>query len=135
MSIGSAAWTLGEVIPPGVWEIIRWWELRRILYNLAVGVVGLTSVAVMETLGGRIVGPGEDFVEPLALVAGCLIYAVLANFCYTLGWAVDLLLCKGDPAKGRAFRGLAFRVGMLFACALTSLPIWIVLALWALHRI
>ncbi len=31
--------------------MIRWWELRRILYNLAVGVVGLISVAVMLRCG------------------------------------------------------------------------------------
>jgi hypothetical protein len=58
VEVRSKAWALGEVVPPGVWEIIRWWELRSVLYNLAVGVVGLTSVAVMQAVGSKLVQPG-----------------------------------------------------------------------------
>jgi hypothetical protein len=64
------------------WNVVVWWEIRRIPYNLALLVVGLVSVASIEWVGGRLTRAGEDFVEPLFLLFGVIVYAILANICW-----------------------------------------------------
>ena len=60
------------------------------------------------------VKPGEDFEEPLGMLSGTVIYAALANFCYTLGWVVDTVLYNGRP------RRRLYRSGMILAVVLTA---------------
>ncbi|MEY2880689.1 MAG: hypothetical protein RLZZ15_3069, partial [Verrucomicrobiota bacterium] len=31
----------------GAWEIVKWWELRRVAYNLVVGGTGLAGLIVL----------------------------------------------------------------------------------------
>ena len=116
-------------------EAIRWWELRRIPYNLIVGAVGIASVVVMELIGGTIVQPGEDFVEPLGLLLGVVLLGVVANVGYTLGWILELRMPNGDPEKHRAFRIRSFRRGLRWSCALASLPTWLSLFAWLIHKV
>jgi hypothetical protein len=62
--------------PRSWWQIILWWELRRILYNLIMAVVGLVSMAIMA-------------------VSIPLIYVLIAvglNVLYTGGWLTELLV-------------------------------------------
>jgi len=50
---------------------IRWWERRRLAYNLIVlgfGAVCLVIFVVSIVGSGRL-APGEDAIEPLALIA------------------------------------------------------------------
>lgn len=117
-----------------VGQIIRWWELRRLLYNAVLLVVGLAAIAGMEWLMGRAVPVGEDAVEPMALVVGVLVYGLMANLCYTLGWVIELWGRKTDPASARRRGQWMFRVGLLFSCVLTSLPFWFAGVFWIMHR-
>lgn len=105
-------------------QVIRWWELRRLLYNALLLVVGIAAIAGMEWLMSRAIPLGEDAVEPMILVLGVLAYALLANLCYTLGWVVELRNRKTDPVAARQRGQWMFRAGLLFSCALTSLPFW-----------
>jgi len=61
---------------PRAWyQVILWWELRRIPYNLIMAAVGLLSMAIMA-------------------VSIPLIYVLMAvglNVLYTGGWMVELL--------------------------------------------
>lgn len=58
------------------WQVILWWELRRIPYNLIMAAVGLLSMAIMAVT------------IPLIYV----LMAVGLNVLYTGGWLTELLL-------------------------------------------
>jgi hypothetical protein len=102
-------------------QVIRWWELRRLLYNALLLVVGAAAIAGMEWLRTKAIPLGENAVEPMILVLGVLAYGLMADLCYTLGWVVELRSRKTDPVTARQRGQCMFRAGLLFSCVLTSL--------------
>jgi hypothetical protein len=73
--------------------------------------------------GSAAVKPGEDFEEPLMMIAGPLVYCIFANICYTLGWIVDAVSYVGTP------RTRLYKSGLIFSVVLTALPgVWAVMA-------
>jgi hypothetical protein len=82
--------------PRSEWSILRWWESRRLLFNLSVGSAGLLSLGIVALIARLPPHPG-GFPVPWV---GVLVYAVLANLCYTLGPVGDLVLRRvlGDRA-------------------------------------
>jgi hypothetical protein len=115
-------------------RVILWWELRRPLYNLVLFVVGALAIAGMEWITNSMIPACEDAVEPLALLTGVVVYALLANACYTLGWVSELAWRRHDPATARRMGVGAFRVGLLFSALLTTLPFWLACAFWIVKR-
>ncbi len=111
-------------------EAIAWWELRRIPFNIAVGVAGLLTVAIMLVIGSLVAAPGEDAVEPVVLIVGVAGYAVAANVLYTLGWITELLWTEGDTSRSAAYRGRIFRLGLACSIGLTLLPGVVLALLW-----
>jgi len=90
-------------------ELVRWWEKRRWVYNIVVGLSGLAVLLLMQV----------DFsVHVLLAIA---YYGVLANLCYTFGWAIEVLLLvyfnRVEP-MGK-YRLLLFLVGTVFSVLLT----------------
>jgi len=71
-------------------QVIGWWELRRIPYNLIVGILGIISFLLYVVFldWAHELKPGEDAIEPLALLAAPFII----NICYTAGWSAELFL-------------------------------------------
>ena len=116
------------------WQVIRWWEIRRIPYNGLLFVIGLTSLLTMEWLMGKVIPVGEDAVEPFALAVGVVVYAIMANLCYTLGWIVELGNRNADEGHQRARAKRLFLAGLWFSSLLASLPFWFGLVFWLLHR-
>ena len=116
------------------WQVIRWWELRRLLYNAILLVIGIAAISGMEFLMDKVIPSGEDAVEPMALFLGVALYGFTANVCYTLGWIVELWGKKTSPASARLRGQWMFRVGLLFSCVLTSLPFWFGCLFWILRR-
>jgi hypothetical protein len=104
----------------------------RIPFNLSLLVAGLTTIVVIEFIGGRMVKPGEDFVEPLGMILGVIIYAVGANVCYSMSWITELVWTQGDTSRTEPLRPKVFRRGLIFSVVLTLLPIPIVVFVWAL---
>ena len=51
-------------------QVIRWWEFRRLLYNVVLLVVGVAAIAGMEWLMTKVIPMGEDAIEPMGLVLG-----------------------------------------------------------------
>jgi hypothetical protein len=42
-------------------DLIRWWEARRLRYNLMVGAVGIVTWLLVLCVGSLAVKPGVDF--------------------------------------------------------------------------
>jgi hypothetical protein len=113
------------------WDSIVWWEVRRILFNGVVLVAGLLSVFAVVGLGGTMVPPGQDVIEPVMLFVLVAGYAVAANLFYTLGWLTELLWSGGDTSKTAARRPLIFRLGLIASTVLTLAPGLLMLLFWA----
>jgi hypothetical protein len=47
---------------------------------------------------------------------GPVLFAILGNICYTLGWIVDVAAFCGSPRRG------LFRAGFVFWMVLTAIP-------------
>ena len=101
------------------WTLLRWWESRRLTYNVAVGGAGLVTLGFVALFG--VLPPGLP--APVFVLRGIVVYAVLANLGYCLGWLAELamrsLWREEAPDAGPAL----FRQGLSFAVGLTLLPI------------
>ncbi len=106
------------------WQIVCWWEWRRLLYNFLLLVIGIASIIGFEVLMGKVIPPGEDAEEPMGLFLGIIFYAVMANLCYTAGWMVELGTRKADPIAARQRGKWMFRAGMWISAFLTTAPLW-----------
>ncbi|MEX2282655.1 MAG: hypothetical protein WEE89_09255 [Gemmatimonadota bacterium] len=117
--------------PRTVGGIVRWWESRRLKYNLMVGAAGLTSTAVVAILtflppdAHGMQGPIGEFL-PIAVVFG-----VAANICYTLGPMVELMLEKLWGRRALPTGPTLFRMGLTFSVGLALLPTLIAGFDWA----
>lgn len=130
--------TLTPLIRPSggdsLWEILRWWELRRIAYNVVVGGVGMVTCALILSAAAI---ASEVFNEPLGLpdppiiaVFGILAYGIAANVCYTGGWVAEWMVRKIWRERAGAFGEISFVLGLLFSILLTLVPAaFVVLAL------
>jgi hypothetical protein len=104
-------------------EIRRWWEERRLIYNLILFIIGIITCVLVFGVGPLAVKPGEDFEEPFMLFIGPPIYAIMANLCYTMGPMIDVTFRKNGP------RVWLFKAGLIFSMLLTAAPgIWAVIA-------
>jgi hypothetical protein len=111
----------------GAGEVIRWWESRRLFFNLVVGCAGLISCFLMvvcaftaESFVGEAIGMSDG---PLLGAFFIFPYALLANVCYTGGWISELLMRTASRADSSAAFGLrAFRVGVTFSILVTLCP-------------
>jgi hypothetical protein len=112
------------------WDAIVWWEIRRVPYNLLVGLLGVFTFIVIELIGSHFVSPGEDVEEPLGVFLGVIAYGILANIFYTLGWISELLWSGGDTTRTEAMRRKVFWVGVIFSAVLTLLPAALIPAAW-----
>lgn len=92
-------------------DAIRYWELRRVVYNLALAaVVVALAVAFRARIESRM-----SFELLLALV----VLAVLANLCYCAAYLVDLPMQLSSHAGiWKRWRWLLWMSGVLFGMAL-----------------
>ena len=110
-------------------RIVGWWELRRIPFNLVVGIFGIFAFTVffMSICSAGVLEPGEDAVEPMAL----FLVPIAANLCYTAGWLVDVPLRFIRPSLSPRFTPLLFCLGLGFSLFVISLPAII----WGTYRL
>jgi|688.fasta_scaffold508684_2 hypothetical protein len=96
--------------PRGALSIIAWWESRRILFNLVVGLCGLPTLAIV-------------FFTGLASVSLCIYgtieYGLLANLCYTAGWICELIARHWWKERARHLGPILFSLGFSFSIFLT----------------
>ena len=113
--------------------ILHWWEQRRLPYNLAVGAAGLFSIGASLLIGA--LPPGTSMMRFSWIPV--LVVGVLANICYLLGPATEILIEKlwgGTvlPTGPALFRmGLTFSVGLVLLPTLMSVIIWVIRVMMA----
>ena len=109
------------------WQVIIWWEVRRVAYNLIVGLGGIITCAALfgiamyaeRTIGSPVGLPDPPVVGLFAIVA----YGIGANVCYTSGWIGELLARSVWPGKMKDFGVFTFAAGTMFSAVLTLAPI------------
>ncbi len=102
----------------GPLELFRWWESRRLTFNVAVGGAGLVTLGAFELLVR--VPLHQTMPVPLLGVAA---YGALANVCYSFGWIAESALQRW---LGRETYGLGpalWRYGLVYSVGLTLTPI------------
>jgi hypothetical protein len=107
-------------------DIIKWWELRRIPFNLAVGITGIFTCIIIfaiadiasKRLGESLAVPNP----PIGTIFGIIAYAIGANLCFTCGWLVEIVVRRIWQDKAGAFAQISFSLGLLFSILLTLTP-------------
>jgi hypothetical protein len=112
------------------YHAIVWWERRRPVFNAILLATGICSFGIIEAIGARLVQPGDDVIEPLALFAGGIVFFIAANTCYTLGWITELLWSSGDTARTEGIRATLYRRGLILSAAITASPAVLVPLAW-----
>ena len=97
--------------------IFKWWERRRLAYNLIVGAGGAATL-IGAAVGSRVLGwplsVGELF-DPVIPIA------IWANLCYTLGPLTESLLHKIWGREVRPVGPHLFRAGLILSVGVTFL--------------
>lgn len=115
-----------DVSPASAWQVIGWWEARRIPFNLIVGIAGLVSCIVIGVVGvGSFFLLGNDLGSlgsPLASLFIVFIYGIAANVFFTGGWVAELIIRKFWPVQADRFATLTYALGVTFSVLLTVAP-------------
>ncbi|MGN6730312.1 MAG: hypothetical protein ACTHJG_10825 [Rhodanobacteraceae bacterium] len=92
-------------------DAIHYWELRRIVYNIALAAVVIAlAVASWTRIESRL---------GFELLLGLLVLAVLANICYCAAYVVDLpMQLSSHVGTWKRWRWLLWIFGVLFGMAL-----------------
>jgi hypothetical protein len=108
-------------------QVIRWWERRRLAFNAIVGATGIVTCAlciIVASISSKLVGQPIGWPDPpMAALIGILVYGIAANVCYTSGWIAELVI--GILWKNRVgpFGEMAFLAGVLFSIGVTLTPV------------
>ncbi len=102
---------------------LRYWERRRIVYNLALVPPALFSWALTDTLNYAGDPHKTDYLHLLLLFG---VSAAAANICYSLAYSLEFVFGSDDPASRwlRLGRSGAFVAGVLFAMLLALVGGW-----------
>lgn len=101
------------------WEVVTWWEARRIPYNLVVGTAGLLGLLLFiwfNKLPPKLVP--EETVEPLSVI----LFGVGANFFYTAGSIAELVARTVWREKIQDLGPQLLLAGWLFSVMLALFP-------------
>ena len=107
---------------------VRWWESRRMVFNKAVGSAGVVTLAGMSLFFA--LPPHSSFIPLPMMLMGVMVYGVLANLCYSLGWVTELLARRMWGRSAPDMGPLLFRQGLIFSVGLTLLPIILAVLSW-----
>lgn len=111
--------------------IVGWWEKRRLPYNLVVGAAGVVTVGVTALVASLPPFSSAFFPPWQAVVA----FGFMANVCYSLGPAVELLVQKVWGKQLLPVGPALYRMGLTFSVGLALLPSLIISFLWIIRII
>lgn len=95
--------------------LLRWWEARRLTYNVTVGAAGLLTLAAFA-----LVAPVSMARFPWPAVVA---YGLMANVCYSFGWIAEALLQRWLRRDTYGLGPALWRHGLVFSVGLTLVPI------------
>jgi hypothetical protein len=107
------------------WNVIAWWESRRIAYNLIVGCAGIVTCVLVGTLvfsSELLQRAIAHFGSPGFEIFFVLIYGFAANIFYTFGWIAELIVRRVWPGESERFATITFALGLAFSALLTIAP-------------
>jgi hypothetical protein len=125
---------LGDILFPSAayrrstLSILSWWESRRGLFNLIVGGTGLFTLLVVRLVS--LIPPGVPFMFDWRVI---LAYGLLANVCYTFGWAAETAAQRLWGDRVSPIGPALFRQGLAFSIGLTLLPTLLVSLTWVVR--
>jgi hypothetical protein len=99
--------------------IFRWWESRRLTFNVIVGATGLVTLAVMKIIA---VIPPFSMSLPV-FWPGVLAYGLAANLFYSMGFMTEAAMQRAWRDETPRVGPPLFRQGLIFSVGLTLLPI------------
>lgn len=91
-------------------SVIAWWESRRILYNIVVGLSGIPMFIFMLIMSTH---------HFMFIVIGSICYGLLANCCYTLGWMAEIVARTVFGEKAQNIGPILFTLGTIFSVLVT----------------
>ena len=109
------------------WTIVNWWESRRAIYNLCVGAAGALSLLALGI--SAVVHPHPQPIHGPPVLA-VVVYAVMANLCYSIGPALDVYIHRWWGPEYAPVGPALFRYGFVFSVGLTLLPIPLSVVSW-----
>jgi hypothetical protein len=98
--------------------IMRWWEARRLRYNLVVGAAGFTSIGFVNLIAA-LPPDGHTLGVPWG---GVLVVGMVANVCYLFGPSVEIGIEKLFGGRILPTGPALFRMGLTFSTGLALLP-------------
>jgi hypothetical protein len=114
------------------WQVIRWWEARRLAYNaimLAAGIVALLCFIGIDALPPRL--PYVDLVW--SPVLSVIFFAIAANIAYTSGWVIELILRRALPNDASAVGPRLLKAGLGFSLVITCVPPAVDFGVWLIR--
>jgi hypothetical protein len=115
--------------PRTVGGIVRWWESRRLHYNVIVGGAGFLTLGIVNLVASLPPNP-----HSIGFFWGPVIaYGLLANACYLLGPIAEIAVEKLSRGKILPTGPSLFRMGLTFSVGLTLLPVLLILFDWIIR--
>jgi hypothetical protein len=101
-------------------DVIVWWEKRRLAFNFVVGVSGVVSLVIAVAFLAlpphvSVTSFWNYPIPDAGIIPVVVFFGIMANLCYTFGWATELGLRKLTPAAAPRLASLAFKVGLIFS--------------------
>ena len=106
--------------------ILRWWESRRLTFNLVVGATGLVTLSVLQV---AVMLPFHMGVAEFPWKA-VLAYGIAANCCYSLGPLVEATVERWMGRQVYEVGPVLWRHGLIFSMGLTLFPIALAGIFW-----
>lgn len=99
--------------------IFRWWESRRLTFNVAVGAAGLVTLAAIKLIAA---------LPPLSMSLSIFwpavfAYGVFANMFYSLGFMTEAAMQRAWHEETPRVGPALFRQGLVFSVGLTLFPV------------
>jgi hypothetical protein len=99
--------------------IFRWWESRRLTFNLVVGATGVVTLGAMKLIA---LTPPLSMNLPV-FWPGIVAYGVFANLFYSLGFATEAAMQRAWHEETPRVGPALFRQGLVFSVGLTLFPV------------
>lgn len=125
-SLPVAIWQWAISVPDGnrsFWNILAWWEVRRVLYNAIVGICGLPAFLYF------VFGHTATW-DASMWVMMTIWYGLSANLYYTAGWVCEYIAKKWFGEKAAHFGAICFALGTALSVTITVLLSLIAFVFW-----